>query len=176
MKKAKIKEQHSKKDIKQVQEPVGVKSVIVTLAVILITFGSFYLLTDFLVSKRTTKLSDNSNTSSNTNRTAFLNMLEHSNKEYYVFALTNLNDEAIYQRYVYSAQKSYYVVDMNDTMNKVYMADKTTISESVKDIRISDTTLFVIKDGKITKHFTGYKDITSYLQKQLDVSSNIKKK
>ena len=67
MKKAKIKGQHSKEDIKQVQEPVGVKSVIVTLAVILITFGSFYLLTDFLVSKRTTKLSDNSNTSSNTN-------------------------------------------------------------------------------------------------------------
>lgn len=178
MKKAKLKEMKkntSKKNIKETQESVGVKKAFVTITVILITFGAFYFLTDFLLSKRTTpKVESNSNSTTNTKEIAFLDILKQSSKDYYVFALTDKKDEKVYQQYAGYNSKTYYTVDMTTPMNKNHLADKTSISDSVKDIKISDTTLFVVKDGKIEKHFTGYDDITNYLKKNISTNFNIK--
>ncbi len=180
MKKAKLKEikqNNSKKTIAETQESIGAKKVIITLVIILITFGTFYFLTDFLISKRIKPevSNSNTNTNTNTNEISFLDILEQSSKEYYVFALTDTEDEMIYKRYASFNDKKYYIVDMNDTMNKTHVGDKTSVGNSVKDITIKETTLFVVKDGKIKEHFTGSEDIIKYLQKNIVPNSNIKK-
>ncbi len=180
MKKAKLKEikqNNSKKNIVEEQETFSIKKVVVTFVIIFVTFGAFYFLTDFLISKRTSLETSNSNTNTNTNTNeiSFLDILEQSDKEYYVFALTDTKDETIYKRYASFNDKKYYIVDMNDTMNKSHVSDKTSVSNSVKDITIKETTLFVVKDGKISDHFTGTEDIIKYLQKNIVPNSNIKK-
>lgn len=178
MKKAKLKEtnkNNSKKRTVEEQESVSAKKVFVTITVILITFGAFYFLTDYLVSKRTSpKVESNSNSTTNTTEISFLDLLKQSEKEYYVFALKNETDEKVYAQYAGYNSKKYYTIDMTTPMNKNHMAEKTSVGDSVKDIRISDTTLFVVKDGKITDHFTGDEEIIEYLKKNITTNSNIK--
>lgn len=177
MKKAKLKETKKTTPKKNVveAETMSVKKVVITLAVIVITFVAFYFLTDFLISKRTVKVEEsNSNTSTNTKEIPFLNTLKQSQKEYYVFALTDDKDKDVYIKYAGFNSKTYYTVDMTNSMNKTYIGEKTEINEKVKDIRISDSTLFVVKDGKIKEHFTGYDDIVEYLKKNISTNSNIK--
>ena len=172
MKKAKIKQikQKKEKEIVQTQDTMSGKSVIITFLSIIIIFSAFYFLTDFLIFKRTSP-SSNSNTNETSNIISFTEMLKQSDDEYYVLAVIQ-EEEIVYERYAGSTGKKYYKIDMDNIMNSSHISDETSIGESVKDIKIADSTLFVIKDGKIIEHFTGKKDIIDYLQKNLKVESS----
>jgi len=176
VKKAKIKNTkkvESKKNIQQTQENFSGRTALITICTIVVVFVSFYFLTDYLVSKRTVnKENTNSNTNLNTKNITFQDLLKKSEKEYYVFALMDDKDEDYYTLQVGLTGKTYYKIDMKDTMNKSYISKETIVKDSIRDIRISDTTLFVIKEGKISEHFVGKEKITEYLKKNYKKESS----
>lgn len=176
MKKAKLKETKktdSKKVIQQTQDTVSVRTALITICTIIVVFVSFYFLTDYLVSKRTKPTNNTSNTNTNTNVIAFQDLLKKDSKEYYVLAIMDEKDEDYYKLYVRLTGKTNYTIDMNDAMNKSYIGKETSIGEKVKDIKISDSTLFVIKDGKISEHYVGKNKISEYLKKNFkELKSN----
>lgn len=165
MKKAKIKDK--KELIKDTDEGISLRTGIIVLLSIMVVFIGFYLLTDYLVSKNKTT-SDNSN--SNTEKEDYIvfnKLLSQEKDEYYVFAiLGNDKNKSIYNVYAKDLKTVYYI-DMSDSFNKAHIGDETKMSEKAKDIIISDSTLFYIKDGKIVEHKTGSKDIVEYLKTKI---------
>ncbi len=168
MKKAKIKKQVEKEN----QQPEAImsgKSAIVLLCSMVIVFVSFYFLTDFLVAGRrekATPVDTNTNTNTNTNDISFNQLLKQKEDSYYVFAL--IDDKIdLYEGYVSEIGETYYEIDMKNAFNKSYIGEETKVGTSTKDIRIADSTLFVIEKGKIKNHYTGKEAIVKYLQESL---------
>ena len=93
-----------------------------------------------------------------------LKLLKQKESEYYVLAIleSDKDNTSKYERYVSSLSKVYYI-DMTDSFNKNHIGDETVVSESVKDIVISGSALFHVKDGKVEGYYIGYDDITEYL-------------
>lgn len=165
MKKAKIKDK--KEILKDTDTGISTRNGIIVLLSIMVVFIGFYLLTDYLVSKNK-KTSDNPN--SNTEQTeniTFNKLLSQEKNEYYVFAiLTNDKNKSIYNVYATDLKEVYYI-DMSDSFNKSHIGETTKIEEKAKDIVISDSTLFYIKDGKIVEYKTGSTEIIEYLKTKI---------
>lgn len=176
VKKAKLKQKQIPQEMKQQPEQLmSGKQAAIMIVVMLVTFLVFYGLTSFLVSKN--KQSVNSNTSSNTNSNvnaheiAFSNLLNQSGDKYYVIAVVPSDATTIYTNYLEQIDsRNYYEINMKDKINQSYMGEKLVVSEKVKDIRISDTTLFVLEKGKIKEHYEGKENILKYLQENLPKS------
>lgn len=163
MKKAKINSNNKKNKKEVVQnEEITVKKVVVVLVAILVIFVGFYFLTDYLISMRTETVQP-SEENTTMNEIAFNNLLKQKDKSYYVLAVLP-TDENADKFDIYTKQLNpIYTIDMNDSFNKSHIGSETRIGETVKDIIISDTTLFVIKDGKIEEHYSGYDKIKEFV-------------
>jgi hypothetical protein len=161
MKKAKITE---KKEIKEkANTDMNVRGGIIALLGTMVVFLGFYLLTDYLLSNKKTVI--NTDPPVETKNIAFNQLLSQEESEYVVFAImekdTNKNK---YNTYAQNLDTVYYI-DMSDSFNKSYIGDKTEVGNSIKDIKISDSALFHIKDGKINEYKIGNLEILAYLNK-----------
>ncbi len=173
MKKAKLVKKTNKKTQKEQipENNLSMKRIVITFACIALTFVAFYFLTDFLLSKRVSSADSSSNSSStNTRVIPFSKLLTQSAEKYYVIAAIDEKTEA-YERYLSWMSKTYYTIDMTNKVNEVYMGEEEKIGESVKDIRIKETTLFVVEDGKLQDHVSGKEAILKYLEDELDKSA-----
>ncbi len=166
MKKAKITKKKEKKEPIP-ESTLSIKTVAITFLSIAIVFVATYFLTDFLLSRRSKSTDSSSNSATQqTNTIVFSNLLSQSAEKYYVLAMVDEKSEA-YERYLSWMSKTYYIVDMSNKVNQVYLGKEEVIGDSIKDIRITDSTLFVVEDGKITNHATGKENILKYLEEEL---------
>lgn len=161
MKKAKINSNKKidKKEEKIQEEEFSVKKLVIALVSIVVVFVGFYFLTDYLLSKRT---SEPLEPVVNANEITFNNILKQKEKTYYVLAVLP-EDKHANNYSVYTKELSpVYTIDMKDAFNKSHIGEETKVGDTVKDITISDSALFVIKDGKIDSYYVGHESIQKY--------------
>jgi hypothetical protein len=170
MKRAKLNnnKQNNKKEEVVQSNDVSVKKVVITLVSIIIVFVAFYFFTDYLIANRKAVTKPNDTDVKESNYISFNNIYKQKDKTYYVLAIldTDKNKEkyAIYA----NDMKPLYYIDMTEAFNKSHMGDVDVVTESVKDIVISDTTLFVIKENKLQSYHTGYENIKKYMISSLE--------
>lgn len=96
------------------------------------------------------------------------NMLHKPESEYYVIAYDSEGKQINYYNTVASKYKNkekslkLYYLDLNNALNKDYIAkeeEKSTSFKSIKDLKMGEITLFKIKNGKVTKLITNIEDI-----------------
>ena len=166
MKKAKLnnnKKNNQKEEVVQNDE-ISIRMGVITVVIMIVIFVGFYFLTDYLLSKRTNTTVTEPVIEEREDYIVFNDVLKQKDSEYYVLAVleSDKDNASKYERYVRSLSKVYYI-DMTNSFNKNHIGDETKVGETVKDIVISDTALFHIKNGKIEGYYIGYEDITKYL-------------
>ena len=165
MKKAKIK---TKKEELIKGETNGAKFAIIIVIIIVATFVGFYYLTSYLLEKGHSNYPYGEE-EPKTNYIAFNNILEQSQKKYYVLALLEptKENEKLYSMYFSAGEDiNFYYIDMTEIFNKVYIKEETNISDVIREISIMDTTLFLIEEGKIKDHYVGKEEIIEFLKEQ----------
>jgi hypothetical protein len=169
MKKAKLKEQ---KEIKSnVETGFSARHGIIVFLSVIVCFLGFYLLTDYLLDNRKQATDNSNNNEPAANEISFNKLLTQEKDDYYVLAtLKSDKNESIYKMYT-NTMDNIYFINMADAFNKNHIGDKTNIPEKVKDIVISDSTLFHIKSGKIDKYYVGSNEIINILKTLIKVTS-----
>ncbi len=180
MKVAKLRDTN-KKDNKKVnkieEEKYSLKSFIVILLILSITFGLFYYITYLVVGGQ--KKDNNPTQIVNADQILLNQMLTMAENEYYVIATksesklngySSIDYEELYEKYIkdYSSKENsikFYYVDLNDTMNKSFVGEKLVVKNDLTDLKINDDVLFKIKDSKIEFYRAGHEAIIDYLSK-----------
>ena len=125
------------------------------------------------------KPSKNNSTNSTTTqidstKITFNNLLDRKEKEYYVLAIkpslytTEMNYIEIYNKYINDYAKGensfkFYIVDLDDGLNKNYFSDKTNITSDLEKLTLSDVVLFKINNSTIEEYYLGSEKITEAL-------------
>lgn len=173
MKKAKlINKSNKSNDTKKDNTEYSVKELIKIILIVVIVFAVFYVITTLVV-KPANKVANNSNSQEQVkadDSTILLNHLfDMSDHEYYVLATKENSNNGIqkntsyleiYSKYIDDYKNdenslNFYFVDLDETLNKAYISDKSNITDNLNDLKLSDDTLFKIKDGKIENYYEG---------------------
>ena len=166
MKKAKI---NPKKEIGLDTDEINtVKTAIITMLVIAVAFVVFYYLTAYII-ERNRSLFPTGESAPINQYISFRDLLTQDEDEYYVIAIFEEDiNERLYRLYFNQGRDiERFHIDLRDAFNRVHMAEETSIGERIRDISISDSTLFIIKDGQIEAYFVGSEAIIAYLQTQM---------
>lgn len=155
----------------ETEEQMEVKKFIfVLLGIILIVVGIYFFTRAFVTKDLFKQASDVTYTSGTVNYDVAVvgTMLNRSDKEYYVVAYSSENNSATYYNTLLSkylnnedAMKVYYL-DLNNELNKEYVATDENISKSftsIKELKFGNITLLKVKDGKVTKFITDLEKI-----------------
>lgn len=152
------------------------KKLIQMIAIVCIVFGAMYGLTALITNSGN---KDNSDILKEEDTIAEIQydeiilgeLLNQNEKEYYVMA--NMKDDhyvALYNSYLnmYKTKDGalrVFTVDLSNVFNKNYLATKSKLDVSnLKDLRVSQTTLFKIKNNKIVEYYEGETKITDKLK------------
>ena len=170
MKKAKLKKQVTEKDKTKVQEKFNIKTKIITAILMLALLVGFYFLTVKILDNRkpdTSDIEDNVDVrkSNDIDYSDVENMVASS---YYLLlnkADDSSNDE--YDAYINSLKMigypiEFYYIDLSKDVNKEVLSDKEQI-KNLKDLKVKDTTLIYVEDGKIKDTYVGSSKIIEYL-------------
>ena len=163
----KIKETKKKVTKKPVEEEtINLKNVINVFGIILIFFVIFYALTIFVVDKKNKNKKNEEpkypNLVVESNDIVISDILKQSDEVYYVIAIKG--DKDIYKLYLNILGDKLYNINLDNALNKSILGKETIITEDPKDIRISDTTLFVIENHVITEHYVGKEEVVNKLK------------
>jgi len=155
----------SKKNIKNENE---MKNFIIMILVVTVIFGAFYLLT-ILINKEEEVVLEEKHAEIQYDKILIGNMLSQSNKEYYVLVYdTNDIKYPIYNAYLSNYIKKedalrVYYAELNNPLNQSYFSAEENLKVSkIEKLKIKNTTLFKIKDKKVTKYYLG-EDIEKHL-------------
>jgi len=155
-----------KKNIKTdiVESEISLKKIAVVSAVIIIIFVLFYLLTTFILNKEKNKKRDYSNyTLVESSKNILLSDIYNQPEDKY-YVLTVMDDYSdMYDLYLERRNDIYYI-NPDNAFNKSAIGDETVVSSDARDIRISDTTLFVIENHELLEYAVGYDDVITYLR------------
>lgn len=93
------------------------------------------------------------------------NILKQPNDNYYVLAFTSDDAYSIYYETKLDGQKTkYYKVNIDNPLNSNFVSDKSNLNVSdITDLKVSQSTLFEIKNKKIIKTYEGNEKIIEYL-------------
>lgn len=163
----KIKETKKKATKKPVveEETINLKNVIKVFIVILIFFIIFYGLTILVVNKRNSKKDEDKKYNGievKSNDIMVSDILSKSDDKYYVIAIKG--DKENYELYLNSIQEPLYNINLDNALNKGILGSETIITEDPRDIRINDTTLFVVENHVITEYYVGKDDVVNKLK------------
>ena len=175
MKKAKITKQKIKQEKQIETSEYSIKNLIIIIASLVVIFVVFYFITTLVVKPQENDLENNEVSEFDFSFTKILmnHLLDRDEKEYYVIATkksesNKTNYKVIYNNYIsdYKNQENsltFYCVDLSETINKSYLGEEVNISNNITKLKITDDTLFKIKNGKIDEYFVGNKDIIKAL-------------
>lgn len=143
------------------EEQKEVKNLIIIVLIVIAILGTIYLFSRAFISKDLFKSKfDNSKTNEvefNYDTTIVGSILNRPYTEYYVLVYDKSDNMA----FDYENMKNYYFgdlkiyeVDLSDSFNKSYIADKSNLKvEKAEDFRFTKATLLRIKNGKVIKAF-----------------------
>lgn len=167
----KIKKRVQKKQPVISNDNYQLKNMIIIITIIIIMFMVFYFITTTLI-KDDEEVYLEEETSTETQKEKILvgQIFNRSDKEYYVLAYKQ-DDQFInlYETYIseYTSNDNhlnFYKVDLDEGLNKSYISDELNISDDLKELKINDTVLFKIVDGKIDSYYVGNSKIIEYLK------------
>ena len=172
MKKAKLVKNNKKQEIIE-KDSYSLKSFLLIILVLVIILGIFYFITTLVVKPVNPTDNDNGVTIIDETKITLNNLLNRKEKEYYVLATKENNNtqadyQMLYNNYINEYKKqeqslTFYNVNLDDALNKVYISDKLNISDDLSELKVNDDILFKIKDNKIEEYFAGSKDILKEL-------------
>ena len=145
------------------------KNLIIWIIVIVVVLVGFYFITTYVLDHK----SDETEVQESVNQTEkiiFGQICDRKYKEYYVLAYKEDSRlKGIYNRYISKYNKkdnhlNVFMINMNEAFNQKFISDKSNIVDDINELKVSDETLFKIKDGKIEEYKIGSSDINSYLK------------
>jgi preprotein translocase subunit YajC len=161
----KIKETKKKATKNQVEEEsINLKSVIKVFIVILVFFIIFYGLTIIVVNRKNSKKKNHNynNIETKSNDIIISDILTQDEDLYYVIAIKDNKDA--YELYTNNMKDKLYNIDLNNALNKGALGEETQVAENPRDIKIGDTTLFVVENHVITESFVGKDEVVNKLK------------
>lgn len=165
-----IKKEHNKIE-RNIEEKSSIKDTVKLVVVILVILLVFYLLTVFILNKKTFVVNENVNIE----YTKILAGVSFKQKEkdYLVFYYNSTDSEASNYADLVSSYRekdkhlTIYTVDLNEGMNKKYVSDEEKLdTDSVKDLRVSKATIIRFKDNKISDYTTS--SFSEYLDNNVE--------
>ena len=180
MKKARIKNQVKKQEIKPTEE-YTLKGMLKISIIVLLVFGIFYFITTLLIKPAVDE--NDGNIVFDSSKITLSQLLTRKQNEYYVIATKKSLYESsyietnyieMYNNYIneYKQQEDsleFYYIDLDDSLNKQYISDELNITDEISNLKVNNEVLFKIKDGKIEKTYVGKEKI-------IDKLSRIKKR
>jgi len=173
VKKAKLLKNNKKQETQIEKDSYSLKSFLLIILVLVIILGIFYFITTLVVKPVNTEDNNNGVTIIDSTKITLSNLLNRKEKEYYVLATKENNNtqadyQMLYNNYINEYKKqeqslTFYNVNLDDALNKVYISDKLNISDDLSELKVNDDILFKIKDNKIEEYFAGSKDILKEL-------------
>ena len=149
------------------ESEVSLKNIAIVVGVIAVIFVLFYLLTAVILKNKKDKKTEKTDYSDATllessSDILMSDILKQTGDKYYVIAILDDKTE-LYNLYLYNRTDFYYV-NMDNALNKTIIADETVYDEDPRNIRISDTTLFVVENNQIAEYYVGYNDVITFLR------------
>jgi len=184
MKKARIKQQNNKKDDKKVvSEGFSTKAKVITAIVLVVALVGFYLLTLKLVKNRTKKDETSNKVEINVRKDNDINYSDIKNikNSTYYLLIDKADDKSnsSYDSYINELKyinnpDEFYYIDLSKDENKKLLSDKEELKELDK-LKVKDTTLIYVLDGKIKETYVGSKKILDKLDSLFSVDENSNK-
>lgn len=169
----KIKQKKLKQPEFTIDDNYQVKNMFIIIIIIVVLLVPLYFITTLVVKddkKQTNTVEDNNVVEIQSEKILVGQLLNRSDDEYYVIAYKKDNKMVnIFNNYINDYKQkenhlNFYKIDLDDGLNKSYIADDTNISDDLKELKISDTVLFVIVDGKIDNYYVGNDEVVEFLK------------
>ncbi len=162
----KIKETKKKVTQKPVEEEsINLKSVIKVFIIILVVFVIFYGLTILVLNRQKDKKKnakhEYNNINIKDNDILATDLLKQKDDLYYVVAIKD--NKEIYDLYLNNINTPIYNINLDNALNKSILGNETIVTEDLKDLRISDTALFIVENHVITEYYVGQNDVVNKL-------------
>lgn len=153
-----------------------IRKLLIIIGAVCAVMLSFYFITEFVVKNKKeadNKPDDQINIEPDIQYENILmgSLFKQNGSEYYVFAYDEEDIlTEIYNQYISTYTKkdghlNVYKVNLSSDYNKGYVAEESYLSgDDVTKIRVKETTLIRIKDGKIYKTYEGYENIKNKLK------------
>lgn len=139
--------------------------IIITVVVVVIAVGLFFL-TNYLNNKKTSN-----NTKIDYDTCIVGNMFNRPYNEYYVFLYSSTDKNASTYKGLITSYKDkddalkIYYVDMNDKFNAAYLSEASNKKPTdVNEVKIKESALILIKDGKVEKYYESLEDYKNTLK------------
>lgn len=141
------------------------KSAIITIIVVLVVIGLFYLFAVYITNKpQKINVPEESISYEQITAGSTFNM---SDDEYIVLFYSRENNSEITEKI--SSYKSrnkigVYYVDLDDAINNTVVSDKSNKNATkASELKVTNPTIIRIKNGKITNYIEGQKDVVNYI-------------
>lgn len=153
-----------------------IRKLLIIIGAVCAVMLSFYFITEFVVKNKKgadNKPNDQINIEPDIQYENILmgSLFKQNGSEYYVLAYDEEDIlTEIYNQYISTYTKkeghlNFYKVNLSSDYNKGYIAEESYLSgNDVTKIRVKETTLIRIKDGKIYKTYEGYENIKNKLK------------
>ena len=167
MKKARLKTEKNKKE-KQIDSKFSTSSIVITtLLMVALLLGSYFLTIKIIDKQEKEEESEKIDVRKN-NTINYSDVDDIKEDSYYL--LFDKDDDELnptYDSYINSLKyssydKEFYYIDLSADENKDLLSDKESLKD-LKDIKVKDTTLVYVEDGKIKETYVGSKDVSNYL-------------
>lgn len=137
--------------------------------VILIVFGAFYIFTYYLQkNKQMTNIENKPNTITTIQYDEILigNLLNQKEDDYYVLIVNESDYNARYKEYLsrFSNKGKFYYSLIDNGLNKKYIVDSSNLKvDNIQDLKVSQTSLLKINNGKIVEAYDGNSSVMEAL-------------
>lgn len=163
MRKIKTKEQKNNKKEAVVEEEINVKKVLTVSIILLVIFFAFYGLTVLVLNIKKDNNNPKYNSLVSSSKDILVSdMLKQKEDLYYVLAI-NDNYNSVYELYTKKLDNFYYI-DLSNALNKNIIGKEEKIDDDPRNIKIKDTTLFVIENKKIKEYYVGYDKVVNKMK------------
>lgn len=173
IKQKKIKQQ----PVTTIDDNYKAKNMFIIIIVMVVLLVPLYFITSIVLNnKQTTNEKVDSSSENNTTveiqkeKILVGQLLNRNETSYYVIAYKRDNKmNTLFDTYIkdYNKKEDHlqvYKIDLDDGLNKGYIGETTNITDELKSLKLSDTTLFKIEEGKIANYYVGNNDVVEVLK------------
>ena len=169
----KIKQKQIKEQPVTLDDNYQAKNMFIIIIIIVVLLVPLYFITTLVLNNNKEEkqpVTDNNPVEIQTEKILVGQLLNRNNSSYYVIAYNKDNKMInLFNQYLDDYKKkeehlNIYKIDLDDGLNKNYISETTNITDDLKDLKLSDTTLFKIVDGKINSYYVGNNDVIDALK------------
>jgi len=161
MKKIKDTKKKNKKN-EVIEEEISIKKILIVSLILLAIFFAFYGITAGVLNMKKSEDKKYNGITPSSNDILVSDLLKQKEDTYYVIAINDSYKDS-YELYTKNLE-AFYNIDLNNALNKKVLGDETVITEDPRDIKIKDTTLFVIENKEIKEYFVGHDEVVNKLK------------